>query len=60
MWPVDSSLTHIIVIKVGKYTFGGHLLVEMFFGGICFEYLYFTSLLRNTNTHRKEKIRKYI
>ena len=30
MWPVDSSLTHIIVIKVGKYTFGGHLLVEMF------------------------------
>ena len=30
------------------------------FGGICFEYLYFTSLLRNTNTHRKEKIRKYI
>ena len=28
------------------------------FGGICFEYLYFTSLLRNTNTHRKEKIRK--
>ena len=33
---------------------------NVFFGGICFEYLYFTSLLRNTNTHRKEKIRKYI
>ena len=28
--PVDSFLTHIIIIKVGRYTFGGQLLVEIF------------------------------